>query len=107
MKKILFSALFLLLFLSGYSHEEDTTVIAIPYPKLGIVRITSSEVIDSVEVLLSVNEKPIYKTKVVDNIADLSCVGRGYYYIVFITETRKRLLQKLFFVDDEDFLTPD
>lgn len=102
MKKILFSALFLLIFLSGYSREEDTTVIAIPYPKLGILKIISPEVIDSVEILLCVNDRAIYKTKVVDGIADLNPVDRGYYYIVFITETQKRLLQKLFFVEIED-----
>ena len=107
MKKIIFFALFLLIFLSGYSREEDTTVIAIPDPRLGIVKIISPEVIDSVEIFHFVSDKPIYKTKVVDNTADLSPVERGYYYIVFITETRKRLLQKLFFVEAEDFLNPD
>ncbi len=102
MKKIIFSALFLLIFLSGYSREEDTTVIAIPDERTGIVKIISPEVIDSVEILLCVNDRSIYKTKVVDGIADLSPVERGYYYIVFVTENRKRLLQKLFFVEIED-----
>lgn len=102
MKKILFSALFLLLFLSGYSQEEDTTVIATTDARLGIVKIISPEVIDSVEIFLFVSDKPIYKTIVVDGIADLSPVERGYYYIVFVTENQKRLLQKLFFVEIED-----
>ena len=102
MKKIPLSALFLLLFLTGYSREEDTTVIAIPDPRLGIVKIISPEVIDSVEIFLYVGDKPIYKTKVVDSIADLGPVERGYYYIVFVTENRKRLLQKLFFIEIDD-----
>lgn len=102
MKKILFSYFFLLLFISGYSKEEDTTVVAIADPKLGIVKIISPERIDSVEIHLSVSGKVIYKTKVLDGIADLSLLERGYYYIVYITENRKRLLQKLFFVETED-----
>lgn len=103
MKKILFSSLFILLFLSGYSREKDTTIIAIPDPRLGIVRIISPEVIDSVEIWLLAGDRPIYKTIVVDGVADLSPVERGYYYIVFITENRKRLLQEIFFIEIKEF----
>lgn len=99
MRRFALSVLLILLGFCGYSQKiiEDTSVKATVDVPSGIVYFDSDKKIDSVQIR-GILDEIVFQEKVTGDFVNISSIPRSCYYIVFITDKREKLVQKLFFM---------